>query len=589
MFVFPTIYLAFANHPKAPLEHLREECRQLHQILDPGAKKLHYRLERNEFADLDGITKYLADHKDEIHIFHFSGHAGPGQLKLFDLAADADGMAGLLARQKNTALVFLNGCSTRQQVKRLLDLGIPVVVATATPVDDKRASDFAIRFYQALAGGFTLLESFNQAADWLKAANLSKENLHRGLVLESEEMDDLPWGIYTRDERKLGWKLPDWPAFQLPQGLRDNLHTGQAGLLTSLKQELLKQNVIVTNKPRDIFKYYTWLVETHLQNMQTAAGQERNLSRLSFMTEAYHSALRYLCYIQLARVLQASPVPRHDAISGFFSMAPREHDRFDYLNLLIETTRLLETEGSGSFVQGIPALVDDLADASSDLHKTIQFLDCHRQRLVAQEAPPEGEALEALLDEYLTALVSWLRKLSFLAHYRLVSIKDINLSYRLGTSRKFVHLCGELHGVYDKAVAAAGEDQEDHYGEMERENEFTYNKSVLLLKGTDARTALNNLEISADYLSLSPLIIDKSVFSEQLTQTPTIFYYTGYDAAARKYHYAHFENELPLPGQAQLASNKYLQVREQNNSEPHLNDLFLQLEQLFRTSKNTGR
>ncbi len=69
----------------------------------------------------------------------------------------------------------------------------------------------------------------------------------------------------------------------------------------------------------------------------------------------------------------------------------------------------------------------------------------------------EDEKLPGLLDEYLTALVYWLRNISFLANYRLVSIKEINLNYRLGTAKNFVHLYGELHSMYNEAGSSDGD------------------------------------------------------------------------------------------------------------------------------------
>ncbi len=52
--------------------------------------------------------------------------------------------------------------------------------------------------------------------------------------------------------------------------------------------------------------------------------------------------------------------------------------------------------------------------------------------------------LRSLLDEYLTALVYWLRKISFLAKYRLVSVKEINLNYRLGTVKEICPQSGRI-------------------------------------------------------------------------------------------------------------------------------------------------
>ncbi|MEZ4471740.1 MAG: hypothetical protein R3F60_13265 [bacterium] len=42
----------------------------------------------------------------------------------------------MLSSQPGLQLVFLNGCSTEAQVRRLLDLGVPAVIATNRAIDD---------------------------------------------------------------------------------------------------------------------------------------------------------------------------------------------------------------------------------------------------------------------------------------------------------------------------------------------------------------------------------------------------------------------------------------------------------------------
>lgn len=371
----------------------------------------------------------------------------------------------------------------------------------------------------------------------------------------------------------------------LPPQLQDSLCSDQAALVGSLKEELLAQQVQVRNSANDIFQYYGWIIETFLQKMNTPAGKERNVRRLSFMSEAYHSGLRYLCYIQVAQLLQLGDPPKDETLSAFLFMPPEGDHTFDYLNLLVVTTALLESTGPPPYVEGIAAFVRDLKDTKSDLYRTALFLEHHRLELIKKGAATERDALESLLDEYLTALIYWLRQLSFLAHYRLVSIKNINLEYRLGTARNFVHLYGELHGVYNQE-----DPNEEDYAQLARENEFTYNKSVLLLKGADAQAGLRGFGGGSAPLSLSPLVIDQSVFTERPTQTPEIYCYQGYDGAtSRSYHYAHHRNELPYAGLDKIASNKAFPVRSQNNKQPRLNDLYRQLEQLFAPFKKQVR
>lgn len=366
----------------------------------------------------------------------------------------------------------------------------------------------------------------------------------------------------------------------LPADLAQNLVTDENRWVQSLRQELLKQGVPVGSKPWAIFQHYGWLIEAFLQKMGTAAGQERNLRRLAFMAEAYQSTLRYLCYIQVAQVFQRQEHAQNEAIAGFIQMDATLQPRYDYLNLLLLSTDLLPKETA--FMPEINEFVAELTDTGSDLYGTALFLEKNRN-LLLERSLPEGEVLEQLLDEYLTGLVYWLRKLAFLAKYRLVSIKDISLNYRLGTTKNFVHLYGELHGMYSEALSE-GEDYSAH----SIEGMFTYNQSVLLFRGNNMSDCLEHIQDSGAYISLSPLVVDQSVFAEKSTQTPEIFYYIGQEKGGRQYLFAQYKNELEYEDRP-IQSNKRLPVKNQNIQQPRLDELFEQLEQVFQPFKNPTR
>lgn len=362
----------------------------------------------------------------------------------------------------------------------------------------------------------------------------------------------------------------------LPAELAQNL-VGDGNTWTqSLRQELVKQGISVGNQPMNIFQNYGWLVQIFLQKMGTAIGQEKTLRRLSFMAEAYQASLRYLCYIQLAQVMQMENKPKLGIVSDFIQMQEKKYLDFDYTSLLLITTDAI---GQNGFMKEINKFVNELTDTESALYGTALYLQNQRQNLM-NNTIAENDKLPSLLDEYLTALAFWLRKISFLAKYRLVSIKDINLNYRLGTAKNFVHLYGELHGIYTE-----GDSSDEDYNAKSIEGSFTYNKSVLLFKGTDIGTCMDNIQNQSSYLCLSPLVIDQSVYAGKPTQTPEIFYYTGYEKTKRQYNYAQYKNELAFDGK-DIVSNKSLGVLAQNNNQPRLDELFEQVEDVFKPLKN---
>src|SRR5271157_4995618 len=155
----PVVFLAFAD-TKSDLPSLKVEGWSL--------KDQFYKLKQGgviadlvveEKAELHRIYDVFQEHRDRIAIFHFGGHADGDRLLLQSAfeprPAYAEGLATLLGQQRGLKLVFLNGCSTRPQVKRLLDAGAPAVIATARPIDDHVATEFAVAFYQALTTGYS--------------------------------------------------------------------------------------------------------------------------------------------------------------------------------------------------------------------------------------------------------------------------------------------------------------------------------------------------------------------------------------------------------------------------------------------------
>jgi len=359
---------------------------------------------------------------------------------------------------------------------------------------------------------------------------------------------------------------------QLPNDLAQNIINEDTRWTESLRRTLLRYGVSVSKSPLNIFQHYGWLIETFLFKINTKTGRKRNLRRLSFMAEAFQSSIRYLCYIQLSQILKQTKKEQNASIQAFFQLNEQELERFDFLNFLVTTTNLLSK--ISSFMPELHHLVAELTDIESDLYGTALFLEKQRNDLI-QNKILEDEKLDALLDQYLTALVFWLRKIAFLAQYRLVSIKDIQLSYRLGTAKNFVHDYGELHGMYHEFNL-----QEYDFVAVSIQDHFTYNQSILLFKGSNINHCLQNIQDNSIYLSLSPLVIDQSVFSnKENPHTPEIYYYIG--KQKQHYHFAYYQNELEFGVHTHLAFNKNMKVESINMDYPKLDELHEQLEHVF--------
>ena len=208
----PIIFLATANDRESPggyLRNLSVEVRQVRAALEPSVRAGHCELIERPNATLAEIFDVFQDarYRQRIAIFHFAGHANSYQL-LFESAdgkpapANAAAFAAFLGHQARGGLqlVFLNGCSTQQQVHALLDAGVSAVIATSQDIADRVASDFATRFYNGLAGGAALGAAFGAAGSSLQAANGDDSRNVKLVSAKVAQSDGWPWDIHVRPE-----------------------------------------------------------------------------------------------------------------------------------------------------------------------------------------------------------------------------------------------------------------------------------------------------------------------------------------------------------------------------------------------------
>lgn len=197
-----TIFLAFANSRTHPLPTLKEEDEKVYHLLTHYQQKHPIQIHRDSFASTDTIAQYLITHQKQLSLFLFSGHAGKDCLYLEDEAANSDGIAALLGACPNLKAVILNGCATEGQVKGLLDQGVPLVIATNAPVEDKSATRFSIAFFQQLTEQDGSIEKSFEIG--VGSAKLSKSNdlvIQRGLVTRRKQ-NQATWGIYYNTDTK---------------------------------------------------------------------------------------------------------------------------------------------------------------------------------------------------------------------------------------------------------------------------------------------------------------------------------------------------------------------------------------------------
>jgi CHAT domain len=151
----PAALLAFANDwidDKRHLRSLLEESKAISKALAPLASVGLHVLPPIHSATVGEVIDAFREHHYQICVFHFGGHAS-GSTLLFEnesgqpTETHANGLASYLGQQPGLVLVFLNGCSTEPQVRRLRASGIKAVVATTQAIADEVAAEFAKAFY----------------------------------------------------------------------------------------------------------------------------------------------------------------------------------------------------------------------------------------------------------------------------------------------------------------------------------------------------------------------------------------------------------------------------------------------------------
>ena len=212
----------------------------------------------------------MLENENQISVFHYGGHAGRDKLLFTDQAARADGIAYLLSQQQHLKLVFLNGCSTRQHVDLLLELGISAVIATSQSVGDTLAKAFAEHFYKAIAEDYTLENAFNAAVALIKTMSTFYPRIYRDAELRGDKTNQL-WGLYTNNKNDiLNQKLISGKMEKEPTTSNSNHTEGNGNIIIQGANANRDLNITInqTNKSKDL---KTQAIEKILQAFSSEA------------------------------------------------------------------------------------------------------------------------------------------------------------------------------------------------------------------------------------------------------------------------------------------------------------------------------
>ena len=552
------IYLAFANSSEQKLPYLTEEDNGLNDILNDRYMLGDYVVVKESFITPERLNKALDKYKDNLYIFHYSGHAGKDKLLLDDEAVFSKGIArqlGYSAEKGALKMVVLNGCSTCGQVQQLRENKVPVIISTSAPVNDKSAKEFSLRFWEKLIKNDSPIEDAFKAA--LPAAeSVTGQSLNdayqRHLFTDDEpdcnepnkplwRMDCITEDVIKRplvfDEGVHG-DTNQKPNEKLVETLYQSfLDAGNPRVMELADRE--EKGVPVTTGERQlaIVNSIPLPIGIHLQRLICPSTGEENecydsfgLKRLHQIGQFYQITTEFFAIIMISQLWELvlrlkekiviSPLLK-EKLNEYMRLADKSREVYDYIPLiqLIRQHMRHQEAGEDGYAPFIEEqeMLRDLFELDEDYREACNYLSTIRYRTINNSIDPARELATSYKTE--DQLCIFVKPLGFIHRYHLTSIQNIDIM-------KFRHIdkfSAEYKHRIIRCMQALGKDEYNYY----YSKSFLDNWGVLLLKADmkliDRKRKRYEITVR-DYLNLSPFVIDKNSFDKKATLSYIMFF-----------------------------------------------------------------
>lgn len=524
----PVILLMFANQQDAYLDKLKEESKKINDILSTHHDKGTIEVYREESTTTDDLSKALTRFDKRTVIFHYAGHADGGSLRFEGGDGNAAGLAELLGQLPNLKLVFLNGCSTQDQVKFLLENGVKAVIATAVPINDEKAVLFAENFYRSFSNNHSIESAFRRAVAIMKTVyggEFDATVVRRGEAAVLGDTEKMPWGLYLNDgaEEVLSWEIPTFYTSKVtktdtvPQDeFKVNMYIEEViEAMIDLKPEMeqLCINEDGDLDPRavllQIIQNFPWPIGTQIRLLVAKDGEmdTPSIERLKQIVSVYTTTSQFLFYVAMSQMWDEKRAATFNAKSYLVDMLylnKKQFGQFDYFKNFIEAIKLLKEAECELFTDDFLTVVEDF-DAHSELYEAYDYLEAIRSAINADKMEDlEAKTYEKCVEgEYYLSTI--LYHLAFMINYDLVTVRDIHVVNHRNLNTEFNHFIRRLNvKVGDIAVSEGNAKLK-----VRTYKTFTNNSSVFLA---------SDLQDPTTFLNLSPFIIDKNSFRTGLTE-----------------------------------------------------------------------
>ncbi|MEL7120286.1 MAG: hypothetical protein AAFO07_12620 [Bacteroidota bacterium] len=544
----PVVLLSFANDMERHLDSLKKESRLLKKHFRSLDNRNIIRLSREESAsteDIENELTYILDNeKEDLLIFHYSGHANGSHIDLVDGAGNASGLAKLLSNHKESlALVFLNGCSTKAQVDLLLNEGIPAVIATSAPVGDLTAMKFSDVFYNRLCLGANLKQAFEYAVAAIefnadKRPILEAFESSRGAGRSANNV--FPWGMYYLDEKALSFQLPTQAATTTVRPQTDGEVANNEYLLdicydianAKKDQELLDnlENGSLTEGEQfeKIIKHFPWPISSQFRVLITNERKQASMERLKKMVDIYIASTQLIYFIVVSNFWDFLIKNKKDQSSELGDNFDLQADNFPQFDYLAQATQLMESipqdqikvpELEGFFAE-LKTLEVTSQDEHASLYEVYNQLEALKGQLILGSIDLDQIDITSRCINAEYALSILLGKMAFLTKYEMITVRDIKTSKdRYDEIATFQHYFGKL-SVHNPSSMTISKKPKEYEGK------YLYDKAIVLM---------NDLDQPDHCLVLSPFLIDKNAYTaEEGTSNSTNLFAFAYKAPLKK-------------------------------------------------------
>lgn len=561
----PVIYAAFSNalSEQEFLSTLEVEYQGVYKSLVTDFLSGHYHLICN-FESVDSLKDNLYRTQGKLAIFLYSGHAEADRLLLRNEVANPKGILQLLsssAKKEVLKLVFLNGCSTKGQVKMLLDIGVPFVMATSRKVNDAAATRFSTEFFSLLARGFTLKDAFEETNRENKIFQPIGVSMYRGsLSLSPGEDEESAWGLYYEGDQDLVINLlpkNDQTLFngkeinlKIINSVFDALKRAKCPLVLDeiKKEESGEKTLSKEDKCYAILQVLPQVIGKNLHKIFSPTNDFKygldkpTRQRLQQLARIFQVTMEILAYVLIAQLWEvflrrnAPELPRElvHKIYNFFYLGPEERGKYHFLPLIKGIRQYLETIPNVSlFVRELKYL-GKINQPDHPFGAACEYL--YQLHLKIQESNDLSDNLQELNSIAESQLSNFFHELGLLHQYHLVSIQDIHVQkYRHHHTPTYRHHIVELMQAYKNPTI-------DYY----LMPDLIDNLGVVLLKN-NSREFIRRSGIEskrkrwyklgkADFLNLTPFVIDKRSFTE-LADISKIYFFSYFDPLKGVYIY----------------------------------------------------